>query len=369
MSLILKIMHLTDLHFNPLHHIPQSRTSAFHKHIRDKWNYVCDVIEEEEINFGIVSGDTFHLKNPKRYYSEDITYYSKLFERSKINWVGIPGNHDMPESSFDQIEKSPYNLLVKATDNLKSIVKLCKVKDVGTVLMDHFQYTSGVEGLNFKEVPINVFGYPYYPLSRTMDSLGQINNRIGRNGGFNILMLHMDVLVDPNIFLYWSVAGYDSILDKLPNVDLLCLGHIHQSFPVYKRINPVSGNVQMVSKPWSFTRVAKDYFNKTEIYEKQHRPSYSLITIEQDVNKFNVTVEYKEIPIAPFEKAFKKDVLKKQIENNIVIKDFIEEVKKNFGSVSNAFEIINPEEYLKGINMSEDVRNMLNYYLEEGNIK
>lgn len=366
-----KIIHLTDLHFNPLHKIPQSRTAGFHRHIKEKWGHVCSVIKEEKIKFGLISGDIFHLKNPKIYCPEDISYYAKLFEDTGIDWVTIPGNHDLPDSSFDQLEKSPYNLLVKATNNLFTLVRpivLDPLNNVRAVYMDSFSYKNEEENLNFKSVPINIYGYPYYPLSSITCNLNKINDRMEQSGGFNILLLHMDVIIDPNVFLFWSVAGYDTILDKLPNADLICLGHIHQSFPVYKRINPKTKRIQLVSKPWSFTRVAKDYFNKIDIFEKQHKPSYSLITINQTINNFDVQIEYKEIPFTPFEKAFKKDVLKKQLESNLTIKSFMEEVKKNFGTVDKAFKVIDPKDYLNQITIQDEVREMLNKYIEECNI-
>lgn len=360
-SNIIKIMHLTDLHFNPLHRIPQSRSSRFHKQIFNKWGEVCSIIEKEKIDFGVISADLFHLKNPKIYCPEDITYYSEMFEKTGIDWAVVAGNHDEPESSFDQIDKSPYNLLCRATKNIVSLansVVIDRETNKRVVFLNSYVYNK-----NENTIPINVHGYPYFPLSITMSNLETLNERAKNTPGFNIALLHMDVLIDPNIFLFWPVAGYDSVLDLLPNIDLVCLGHIHQSLPVYKRTNPKTGRVQMVSKPWSFTRVAKDYFNKTDIYEKLHKPSYSLITIEQTPNDLNVNVEYHEIPFAPFEEAFKKDVLKKQIENNAVIKNFLDEIKKEFSSVDDAFKIVNPEEYLQQKNMPDEVRNMIDRYL------
>jgi DNA repair exonuclease SbcCD nuclease subunit len=356
-----KIMHLTDLHFNPLHRIPQSRSSKFHAQIREKWGNVCSIIKEEGIDFGIISGDIFHLKNPKIYCPEDILYYSEMIEQTEIDWVTIPGNHDLPESSLDQIEKSPYILLVKATKNLKSLATYTKLEDSKTWYFPTFTYPKESKNL----IPINLHGYPYRSLRHTLGDLDFINERIGNYQGFNILLLHMDILVDPNIFLFWPVAGYDSILDKLLNVDLICLGHIHQSFPVYKRINPITKKVQMVSKPWSFTRVAKDYFNKTDIYEKLHKPSYSLITIEQSPDNFKVNVEYKELKFSSFNKAFKRDILKRQLENNIEIKLFIDQIKNKFGDVGEAFKVIDPEEYLKDVQMLDEIRNTIEKYLEE----
>lgn len=371
MGLTQKIIHLTDLHFNPLHRIPQSRTAGFHRHIKGKWDHISSIIKEEKINFGVISGDIFHLKNPKIYCPEDISYYAKLFEETEIDWVAVPGNHDLPDSSFDQLEKSPYNLLVKATKNLYTLVRpivMNKENNIKSVFMDCYSYKYQKDNLYFNSIPINIYGYPYYPLSSIICNLEKINERMGCDEGFKILLLHMDVIVDPNIFLFWSVAGYDTILDKLPNVDLICLGHIHQSFPVYRRINPITKRLQLISKPWSFTRVAKDYFNKIDVFEKQHRPSYGLITINQSKNNFNVQVEYREISFTPFEKAFKKDILKKQLESNLTIKSFMEEVKKNFGSIDKAFKVINPKEYLDKISMEEEVKNMLNKYIEECNI-
>jgi len=360
-----KIMHVTDLHLNPLHRIPQSRNSKFHCQISEKWDCVCSNIREQDIDLGIISGDIFHLKNPKIYCSEDITYYTEMFERSGIQWLCIPGNHELPESSFGQLRKTPYNLLMKATNNLTSLVSHKDLGGSGSSLENIKLNPMWDCFMNVFSIPINILGLPYLPLNDTINCLPHLNEFASSKEGFNLLLLHMDVLVDPNIFLFWPVAGYDKVLDLIPNFSCVCLGHIHQSFPVYNRISPITNHPQLVSKPWSFSRVAKDYFNKVSIYEKLHKPSYSVITLTEDEGRFNVSVEYKIIDYAPFEEAFKQDSLKKQIENNVVIKDFIEQVKKNFGDVNKGFSIIDSNAYYSSLEMPKEVRDMINKYLEE----
>lgn len=344
--MIFKIIHITDLHFNPLNRIPQSRTEDFHQHIKNKWDGLCKAIQVEKESadevIGIISGDIFHLKNSKLYYPEFLNKYVSMFSQTGIDWYSIPGNHDLPKSSYQLINTSAYQTLTMATPNL---------------IDQSFKITP----FDCGSVKINVGGFPFHPLKESLELLEDFNGEFD-SSGFNVAIIHTDALPDDTIFTFWDIIGYDLLLDTLSNIDLVCLGHIHQSFPVYIRTK--GSKKQMISKPWSFSRVVRDYFNQTDLLEKMHKPSYSLIKLVNEEGKFQVSVDYKEIPHEPFDVIFQKDDLKREIEKNEKVKGFIDQIKEQFGSTDKAFQVIDPDSYLRKIDIPENVREMIQLYLE-----
>jgi len=343
----IKFLHLTDLHFNPLNRIPQSRTADFHDQIASKWFFITNLMKnDEDMVGGLISGDIFHLKNPHYYIPEYLLYYSDMFELTGgMPWYTIPGNHDLPRSSYDLIKKAPYTLLAKATSNIHDV-------SMRTLLVHN-------------DPPIHVSGVPFFPLEKTLEVLPQIDKHIATFKGFNILLLHADAMPDGEIELFWDTVGYDRVLQDLPHVDMICLGHIHASFPVHQAINPTTGRPQLISKPWSFSRVAKDYFNKTEILEHLHKPSYSLITFDIEEGKFNVEVTYHEIPCTPFNGAFQAESLAKQVETSGKLASFIEMLQKEHGSAGAGLQLSNPDDYMKEADIPQEVKEIIFEYLGE----
>lgn len=339
----IKIVHCSDLHFNPLSRIPQSRTDSFHEDIKSKWDWLCGFMAEQNIKIGLISGDIFHLKRSSEYHPRDINYYTRLIQSSGAMWYSIPGNHDLPASAYDNKDHSAYQTLCNATSNLNDI---------------SWSAVSFGEG----ESIVNVIGIPYLKLKQTMEALPGINEGLSKYQGIKIVLLHIDALPDPGDFTMWDIVKYDQILDLVPNGDIFCLGHIHQGYDVYSRAQ--GERTQLVSKPWSFSRVVKDYYNKTDIIEYRHKPSVAVINICRDTIGCSVQIDYHEIPHRSFESAFQRESIQRQLENSAKVRSFIEDLKQSYGDAHKAFDIADPNLTLAGMEISSTVRDIINQYLE-----
>ena len=338
----MKILHCSDLHLNPLSRIPQSRTDTFHEDIKNKWDWLSGFMKEQEIRVGVISGDIFHLKRSSEYHPKDINYYTRLIESSAVDWYSIPGNHDLPASAYDNKINSAYETLCNATSNLHDI---------------SWNAVSFGEGEN----KVNVIGIPYLKLKDTMEMLPKINEGLSKYEGINIVLLHMDALPDPGDFTMWDIVKYDRFLELVPNGDVFCLGHIHQGYSVYSRQN--GSKTQLVSKPWSFSRVVKDYYNQTDLIEYKHKPSVAVVEIEKDGDKCSISINYHEIPHRPFESAFHRESIKRQLENSAKVRSFIEDLKRNYGDTQKAFDITDPHNYMNNMEMSKEVRDIIDQYM------
>ena len=339
-----KLAHISDAHLSPLSHIPQARSVHFHDQIKGKFESLKRLLADEGITHGVISGDLFHLKGISRYYPRDINYYKSLFDELGIHWLVSCGNHDLPGSSFERIEESAYRTITDACDFLHDI-------------------SGQITTLAYAEnppVPIRMVGVPYYPVGQLPAIMAEFEAVLAKQEpGINIALIHTDALPKNDMPMFWETMSYDELLAMIPSASILCLGHIHQQFPVYAVEGP-----RFISKPWSFTRVVKDYYVKTECLEHQHRPSVAIITFEF-APKVKVTVEYKEVPHVPFEEAFMRDALKRQIEESVKVRDFMDAIKSQFGSVQNAFQVISPEEFLQSNPIPAEVKAEIDKYLGE----
>ena len=139
-------------------------------------------------------------------------------------------------------------------------------------------------------------------------------------------------------------------------------------------INKVNGRYQYISKPWSFTRVMKEYFKDLgpecdgTVDDSSHKPSYSLIRVGEDgsekerqVLQFdNVKLSYKE-----FKEAFREDVLKKEVEVSDEVKSFIGQLVESrsdgvISSLANITDILKDRKVV-----SEEMFEVIERYLNK----
>jgi hypothetical protein len=313
-----------------------------------KFDEIRKMIEEDKPAFGLISGDIFHIKNSDTYSPKDINYYCSLFESLGLQWYSIPGNHDLPKSALKNRDKSAYRTFTKACS--------C-VEDISEVNLSFSKESTG-------SIPITITGVPYYPLEPLRQKvLPLVNENMTEfQDTLVIAMVHIDALPNNDIPLFWETISYDGLLDLIPNVNIVCMGHIHQQFPVFKREIHYGGKprIQMISKPWSFARVVKDYFNQTEIMEHQHKPSMGVISVDGG----KVTIEYKVIPHKPFAESFLQEDFRRQAAKSDRVAGFMEKVKELYSEDQNIFEIVSPEEFFQTKSVPEEVLNLINEYLE-----
>jgi hypothetical protein len=344
-EVIFKIGHITDLHLNPLYRIPRARTDDFHDQITKKFESLKEILVEEEIETLLISGDIFHLKDQRLYTPETNVYYQQMFEFLKVNIKTVPGNHDLSKSSYDNINKSAYKVLMEMADNVQDIS------------MKKVSFPFKIKG---KDTFVNILGLPFFPLENMVSGIKNFHDKvISKLEGINILLLHIDALPDNDIPLFWQTISYKELLSYMPKVHVACLGHIHQSFDVF------SSAGQMISKPWAFSRVVNDAYVRSEVLEKLHKPSISIITFLEDKGKFIIDIQYRPIPCVRFGLAFKEEDLKRSLDKSKKIQSFVEDLKSQYGDIDKAFEIQNPDEVLNQLNIPKEVMDCIENYLED----
>jgi DNA repair exonuclease SbcCD nuclease subunit len=265
--------HITDMHLNPLDRIPKSRKEKFHEQIEAKFADLARIVKERGVDALCVSGDIFHLKRGKSYDPKSILRYSALFDGLGCQVFAIPGNHDLEDSAFARQESSPYYLLCKASRNVWNLT------EPGNAIGSTGAYKIGLGDLGLDMV---IYGIPYYPASWWGSDRFKFLADEPRS--FRVCLAHGDFIPDSNVNLFWKVMSYGDFMEYTGGgFHVALLGHIHQSFPVQRLGHGVTDGT-VISKPWSFTRVVKDYFVSAEDLAIRHSPCVNLFKF--DVSDF-----------------------------------------------------------------------------------
>jgi hypothetical protein len=343
-------LHVTDTHFSPLNKAPQSRSASYNDDVAFELNAFNDILKKEKPDCILFSGDFFHLKSQDSYNPGDINYYSKFLTEWDLPIYACPGNHDLPKASYDLVEKTAYRNLTLTVPKLFDLPwRSCQITKWETPVG-----------------PVVITGIPYFPLAQLFDKLKELDEAITPVRGFKIVLLHTDALPNDLKVSFFQTCSWGDLQNLLPHAHLLCLGHIHMSFPIYSGMSPLTGEPQFISKPWSFGRVVKDYFQNPEILEHQHKPSYADIKLySEDGGPLQVEIEYKVIPHRPFSQIFNPESLKRELESSGKISQFIQSLRSEHGSLDNAFRVEDPQEYLRKSNIPDTVRALIEKYLEE----
>lgn len=347
----MKICHFSDIHLSPLGHIPQSRTEQYHTDVANEIKILGQALKDEKADLIVCSGDIFHLKNQSAYSPKDLNYYRDLFEDFPP-FCSIPGNHDLPKSAFQNIKDSPYTSL---TNLLPTIIKDISWKTCVFPL----------EGV-FKSFVL--CGIPYLPMVSFKEEIKRFveekNNPLVLQHspilwGF---VIHVDATPEKLLVNLWESFSYEELASLFPNNSILFMGHIHASFLPWQ---DEKRNIT-ISKPWSIGRVIKDYFNQTDILEKTHIPSYSVITLENTPEGMSLNISYKQIPgVKKGIDIFQVESLQTQLEKSKEIQTFIQGLKKDTSSSDSVFFTQNPMMYLQGLNLQKEIFDLITEYLNK----
>lgn len=320
-----RIAHITDLHCNPRgkSFIPEGRTDTYHEDCLFEWEAFRADCRRLGVMAVVFSGDFFNLKDSGHYRPRDLHFYSDLVASFGIPWHFIPGNHDLLQSSMDNYGVSALNAVAKMTPNMRNVMDGVAEIPMGT-----------------PATPFSVFvsGTPYAKLAETFErSLPELDARLAPCPGYRIALVHTDLLPPGSRPLpgHWNAASYDDVLDALPSAHLVCAGHIHNGSVIYIRPHPQQPGVeQRVSKPFAAGRVVKDYFATTEDVELQHVPTYTLIEFQSLVDAeggiagpVHVATEQQVIDHIPFDRAFKRESLRRVLEKEADIGAFMEKLR------------------------------------------
>ena len=330
----MKILHFTDPHLNPLNAIPQGRTGSFHEDVLAELTALREVVVREDIALVCLSGDVFNLKRPERYRPQDVIHYRDIFESFNVPIFCIPGNHDMPLASVDEMHRAPYTLLVEATPNMRDVSH--KVVKFGSV---------------------TVSGVPYYPSDGIESRLEHHNSKLDP-GVRNVVLLHLDVYPDVARRPPWIEGlDYDDLTRLMPNATIFLMGHIHVSFDVEAR----KESRQLWSKPYSFGRVVKDYFATMEDIAVRHVPAYCIL----EMGEGYVEARYDHVPHRPPDACFRLDTLQRRLERNEKLRDYLESLEDSVHP--SEFRLESPADWLRArrAEIPEPVQAIIDEYVPE----
>lgn len=355
---IYRFLHVTDLHKSPLGRIPSSRSATYHQDCSQENLALADAIRALQASVVVNSGDLFHLKAQSVYQPESLNHHAEELRLLRVPFISIPGNHDMPSSSYEELGKSAYYNVMKQTPN--AIDLGTTISEDGKTILSPSHYTVEVK-LSTTTLPINFYGIPYLKKDRLLEQMAKLNQDIGDQYGLNVVLLHGDFFPDDYKSPFFDPIKYSTLSQTLSNASIFCLGHIHQSYPALQLQSPT--RTQYISKPWSMGRVVKDYHATTEILENQHVPSFTSITIYQDADgQLLVDLQYGTIPHKGFKESFLLDSLREEIKDSQQMHDYITKLRN-----SNASQSLTPEDYLNslGDNIEEEVRELILLHLQK----
>lgn len=362
---ILRIAHFTDPHLCPLANKFASRTDDFHEQIDAKWQAMCDMFEQGEVDHVVLSGDLFHLKAQSNYLPRDTNRATAKLEAVGRPLSIIPGNHDLPKSSIDNYDQTTFKASIRAAKNVLDV----SMSDNGQLeFKNHY-----VKFLDGRSSPVVVTGLPYVSMSKFPETVEAFNMSGALDpNAFNITMLHVDALPRKDALpLPFETYIWKDLVAMFPHSDVLCLGHIHQSFPMEVH-QTTAGKQTIISKPWSFSRSVNDVYVRSEVLENQHRPAFALFDI--DVNTRQTQAGYFEIPHAQFRDAFNPKTLSKEIKENEKIMGMVTTLKDlimahHTGGSMGESPLAVMNELAQKQQISEEIVNMTLGYLHEAGVR
>lgn len=346
-------VHFSDPHLNPNNKRPHARSETFGYDLDAKFYALGQFATAIEAEAHLLSGDVFHLKDQRLHTPETINH-NKARIRSLLKDVYvIPGNHDLPKSSLDNYSKSAYSLI----DDLPQFHSFLKPGDYKTIT---FKTPKG------SDFVVCITGAPYFKLEVAKQIISSYDSGPQDKEGnkffhSQIFLAHIDAMPENSPHTFWDTISFNQLFDLLPNSNIVCMGHIHQSYDVITRGH------QMLSKPWSLSRVVNDLYSKEEVLEKTHLPGLSVITYFMysdggEHNKVGIDIHYMSLPCKPYNLAFEHEQVSRSIQKSAEMKTFIESLHAQFGDASEAFKIFSPDEIRAKISVTDEVNSLLEDY-------
>ena len=308
---------IKDPHFRFGLSKPVGRTDNFHDEIMDKLAFLVGYCVENDIPNIVTTGDILDIKAPSLYDFKAVKEISDVLtdiKDSGITLMSIAGNHDLPSSSIDKKEDSVYQYFV----------------DHGLIV--------DIESSNLDEI----CGLDYRP---KLDTLFQWLEEAPLK---EIIVVHEHLFPTKEDYTgFGTYTYYQNVADAInSNKNSKCkyvvAGHLHKGFATQE----VDG-ITFIN-PWSFTRLARDSY----AVNNDHKPQF--VVLDTDTGK----VETIEIPHKPFSEAFIEAEVKRNLNLDVTIKEFISKLNdfSNDGNIDNLLE---------GVELEGEVRAKVKYYIEK----
>lgn len=339
MNLITKFLFVKDLHIRPNNiKQPIGRTDKYYEQIENKIKQIRDYAVNNDIQYILCAGDIFDIKARSRYTLDSILYIEKLLKlltnEQRIKLITIAGNHDMPNSSREEIDRSVYGYLSR--QGFLTDIAFNRIQE-GYVLSE--------TDFELDNPETKVYGLDYSSNNEGLKlELENLNSSIDEND-FNILMLH-EHLLPKKENIYASYITYDEVLKLASNFKVILAGHLHKGYPIFEN----KETKQVIINPWSFNRLARDYY----AVSGEHIPEIVEVKVIFDSTRGKQFIQYTTIPlqVEPFDKTFIKQQLSIENEYHKSITDFVSKIDE-FKQLNDTLE-----------KTPAEIKDKIQYYLE-----
>jgi DNA repair exonuclease SbcCD nuclease subunit len=326
---------IKDPHFRLGFKSPISREQEeFDFSIKSKVKQIATLALKEGVDVIVISGDIFDIKETSRYVvkqlkpiGEQLDILKKATKQKMI--ITVAGNHDLPHSSRSLKSESVYDYfqsLGKIVSVHKSEIRFNTKKD--TVVFSGLDFTSKLTEL-YKEMK-------------------EYDNNILEKAT-RVFLLHEHLLPNKDFnkdrFL-GNKMSYKRVLKEFKNIDVFVAGHYHKGYKPYHDSN------RWVVNPYNMTRLARDYY----VVNGEHIPTVNLVKVK----KGKIEVEEYPLEVVDFSKAIKSEVLEKEIQDSLNLKDFIEKLDLVLKSKTGKIE---------KIKLNVEQKKILEHFLEEAKTK
>jgi len=298
----MKFAVVKDPHFRLGFDNVSSRVDKYEETINDKINQIISICGDNGVDTLILTGDIFDKKYPSSYsftaLNDNINIIRKL--KNEIgNVITIPGNHDLPYSSYKNVDKSVYNLILDT------------VTDVS-------YSTYEKEGVLFWGVP--------YTTDDTIEEIRKIHDKMPSYKK-NVLMVHEHFLPFSGVvddLKFTSFYRYNELYE-FEKIDYFVMGHLHRGFDS-TYIERKDGSRQWFINPYSLFRLSRNYYSISD----QHTPE--IVIVDTDTSE----AKHFKLRVRKFEDVFNLNLIDDKEED--LSKDFIEKLNEDISHKEVSYE-------------------------------
>jgi len=318
MSDNLKIMCVGDLHLNSS--TPRSRIDDYSQTTLNKLNSLRIIAESEAVNLIIFTGDIFHKNNQPMSYVNKVIQHLKKFP-SEIRLLTICGNHDLAYDRLDYLDRSPLGNLIYS-----GVLER----------LDATAYTLNSESISIRGFDVSE---PLEPAASKP---------------------YVNIAVAHRFYNYNLAEEYNLTKNDIAEMDydIYILGHDHIKY------NPVKVSGSLILRPGSLLRATSHNYNINR-------------AVSVDILKFKshggdtpikLDIARREVDHLPASKVFSPSVLDSDGEQSFDIDDITKRIEGFISEMGTVGKDISVYSVLDGMEIDEDVRDRIEYYLEQSGI-
>lgn len=197
----------SDLHFSERPPVARSAEPDWFAAQERAWDEICSEADEMDVPI-LIAGDLFdHWKAPPSV----ITFAMKMFEGTQI--YAVPGQHDLPNHSLEEMNRSAYGTLVEAQ----------VIEDLSKRAVTHL-----IDPMNEESGRIRILGFPWGREIHELEGREDYQN----DNTIYVCLAHKFVWQGSDYGWAPNESHFSEVMKSLRGYDVAVFGDNHGSFLV-----------------------------------------------------------------------------------------------------------------------------------------